>query len=104
MTSSEPTTAAPLAGRSALVTGSTSGIGAAIAAVLAAQGARVLVTGRDHPRGEAVVDRIVEAGGQASFLPSDLTLPPDALSPVRPEPHPSWIGALEAEWLRRFSS
>jgi putative thiamine transport system substrate-binding protein len=32
------------------------------------------------------------------------TLPPDQLTPVRPEPHPSWMGAIEAEWLRRFSS
>ena len=32
------------------------------------------------------------------------TLPPEALVPVRPEPHPSWTGAIEAEWLRRFSS
>jgi putative thiamine transport system substrate-binding protein len=32
------------------------------------------------------------------------TLPPDALTPVRPEPHPSWMDAIEAEWLRRFSS
>jgi putative thiamine transport system substrate-binding protein len=32
------------------------------------------------------------------------TLPPDALMPVRPEPHPSWMDAIEAEWLRRFSS
>ncbi len=32
------------------------------------------------------------------------TLPPEALLPVRPEPHPSWMVAIEAEWLRRFSS
>ena len=32
------------------------------------------------------------------------TLPPEALTPVRPEPHPSWMTAIEAEWLRRFSS
>jgi ABC-type uncharacterized transport system YnjBCD substrate-binding protein len=24
--------------------------------------------------------------------------------PVRPEPHPSWMVEIEAEWLRRFSS
>jgi putative thiamine transport system substrate-binding protein len=32
------------------------------------------------------------------------TLSPDELVPVRPEPHPSWMVAIEAEWLRRFSS
>ena len=32
------------------------------------------------------------------------TLAPDQLLPVRPEPHPSWMVAIEAEWLRRFSS
>jgi putative thiamine transport system substrate-binding protein len=32
------------------------------------------------------------------------TLPPDELTPVRPEPHPSWMVGIEAEWLRRFSS
>lgn len=31
------------------------------------------------------------------------TLPPDALGPALPEPHPSWVGVLEAEWLRRYS-
>jgi putative thiamine transport system substrate-binding protein len=32
------------------------------------------------------------------------TLPPEELTPVRPEPHPSWMTEIEAEWLRRFSS
>ena len=32
------------------------------------------------------------------------TLPTEALTPVRPEPHPSWMTEIEAEWLRRFSS
>jgi putative thiamine transport system substrate-binding protein len=32
------------------------------------------------------------------------TLLPEALTPVRPEPHPSWMTEIEAEWLRRFSS
>jgi 3-oxoacyl-[acyl-carrier protein] reductase len=41
-----------LNGRTALVTGSTSGIGRAIAAALAAEGARVAVSGRDAARGE----------------------------------------------------
>jgi putative thiamine transport system substrate-binding protein len=32
------------------------------------------------------------------------TLSPDELTPVRPEPHPSWMVEIETEWLRRFSS
>jgi putative thiamine transport system substrate-binding protein len=32
------------------------------------------------------------------------TLPPEELTPVRPEPHPSWMDAIKVEWLRRFSS
>jgi len=52
-----------LAGEIALVTGSTAGIGEAIALEFAAQGARVAVHGRDTGRGQAVVDRITAAGG-----------------------------------------
>ncbi len=32
------------------------------------------------------------------------TLAPEELTPVLPEPHPSWMTRIEAEWLRRFSS
>ena len=32
------------------------------------------------------------------------TLSPEQLTPVLPEPHPSWMTRIEAEWLRRFSS
>jgi NAD(P)-dependent dehydrogenase (short-subunit alcohol dehydrogenase family) len=45
-----------LQGERALVTGSTSGIGKAIALEFAAQGARVVVHGRDAGRGTAVVE------------------------------------------------
>lgn len=61
-----------LAGEQALVTGSTSGIGAAIAVELGAEGAGVVVHGRDRARGQAVVDRISAAGGTATFLAADL--------------------------------
>jgi putative thiamine transport system substrate-binding protein len=47
------------------------------------------------------------AGEQALFeaLPLGVaTLPPEELTPVRPEPHPTWMTEIEAEWLRRFSS
>jgi putative thiamine transport system substrate-binding protein len=49
----------------------------------------------------------LEADDRARFerLPRGVaTLPIEALTPVRPEPHPSWMTEIEAEWLRRFSS
>jgi len=63
----------------AIVTGSTSGIGAATARALAARGTTVLVTGRDKTRGDAVVAGIRADGGAAEFLPSDLTGSPESL-------------------------
>ncbi|MEV5780940.1 SDR family NAD(P)-dependent oxidoreductase [Streptomyces sp. NPDC048448] len=61
-----------LTGRTAVVTGSTSGIGEAIARVLAAEGAHVVVSGRQRTSGERVVKEIVGAGGRADFVAADL--------------------------------
>ena len=61
-----------MTGSTALVTGSTSGIGAAIATTLANHGAHVLVCGRDARRGDDVVTRIREAGGRADLLLAEL--------------------------------
>ncbi|WUS95738.1 SDR family oxidoreductase [Streptomyces sp. NBC_00708] len=65
-----------LAGRTALVTGSSSGIGEAIARVLAASGAEVVVSGRDAGRAQSVVDRIVKDGGRAHAVIADLGAEP----------------------------
>src|SRR6478752_10036382 len=61
-----------LAGRTALVTGSTGGLGVAIASALAADGAFVVVSGRDKARGDAAVADIRSAGGTAEFVLADL--------------------------------
>ncbi len=62
----------PFSGRTALITGSTGGLGVAIAAMFAAAGAAVVISGRDAARGQAVVDDIESAGGTAVFVTADL--------------------------------
>jgi NAD(P)-dependent dehydrogenase (short-subunit alcohol dehydrogenase family) len=64
-----------LGGRTALVTGATSGIGRATAVQLAREGADVIVHGRDADRGEQVVAEIALAGGKARFIAADLSDP-----------------------------
>jgi NAD(P)-dependent dehydrogenase (short-subunit alcohol dehydrogenase family) len=59
-------------GKTALVTGSTDGLGRELALALAADGAHVIVHGRNAERGAAVVQEITEAGkGSASFVAAD---------------------------------
>jgi NAD(P)-dependent dehydrogenase (short-subunit alcohol dehydrogenase family) len=61
-----------LSGRTALVTGSTGGLGVAIAKALATSGAFVVVSGRNKSRGDTVVADIRSAGGDATFVAADL--------------------------------
>lgn len=61
-----------LQGQTALVTGSTSGIGRGIALALATEGAHVVVSGRDADRGAATVDAIHIVGGRADFILADI--------------------------------
>ena len=57
----------------AVVTGSTSGIGIGIARLFAAEGAKVVICGRRQEKGQAVVDRILQDGGEACYHYMDIT-------------------------------
>lgn len=65
----------PLAGRLALVTGASRGIGAATAEALGAAGAHVVLVARTTGGLEAVEEAIHNAGGSATIAPLDLTEP-----------------------------
>lgn len=62
-----------LGGSTAVVTGATSGLGAACAVGLARAGAKVVVSGRDGERGQRVVEEIEAAGGTAQLELADLS-------------------------------
>ena len=61
-----------LKGRVAMVTGGSSGIGAAMASALAFAGARVVLVARDPTRLSAAADSLREAGCQAAWISTDL--------------------------------
>lgn len=82
---------APLAGKVALVTGASSGIGEAAAAALAAAGAKVAVAARRADRLEALAVRIEKAGGTALRIEADVTSNGDVTA---------MIEKVVAEWGR----
>jgi NAD(P)-dependent dehydrogenase (short-subunit alcohol dehydrogenase family) len=80
-----------VAGKVALVTGGASGIGRAIAELLAEEGASVVVTDVDELNGPDVVAGIGKCGGEAVFLQQDVTS------------EPGWVevvGAIEERFRR----
>jgi len=72
-----------MADKVAIVTGSTRGIGRAIAVRFAAEGASVIVTGRTEDAGRQVEAEIRDAGGEAAFVPTDLANEDDVIAMVR---------------------
>ena len=77
-----------LEGEVAIITGSTHGIGRTTALTLAAEGAAVVVTGRDEAAGSEVMARIADIGGRGLFVHADLLDPQvgsiivDTMTPV----------------------
>ncbi|MFC6066928.1 SDR family NAD(P)-dependent oxidoreductase [Streptomyces ochraceiscleroticus] len=106
-----------LAGRAALVTGSSGGIGAAVAALLAAEGCDVLVHGRNAAAAEEVTRRAAEHGVRADVVLGDLGEPDGAervaaaardfgvhilVNNAGPFAEHDWDGVRDAHWRAAF--
>ena len=59
--------------KAAIITGSTQGIGRAVAVGYAREGAKVIVCGRSLEKGTKVVEEILSEGGNAHFIQFDLS-------------------------------
>lgn len=66
-----------LSNKVALVTGGTSGLGAAQSRLLAGQGTRVIIGGLEEGRDDAFLAELREAGSEVTFVTLDVTKPAD---------------------------
>ena len=62
-----------LAGKVAIITGATSGMGRDTAYIFAAEGAKVVIVGRNEERAKKVVDKIKADGGEAMYVIADMS-------------------------------
>jgi len=72
-----------LSGKVALVTGGSSGIGAASARLFASRGAKVVIASRREDESKAVVNSIIKAGGEAYFVKTDVAIESDIANAVQ---------------------
>jgi len=109
-----------LAGKRALVTGSSSGLGEAIVKLLAAEWVAVVVHGRDESRANAVAEAIHTAGGKAEVALGDLATDSGADAVVSAAlangaidilvnnagvlPRPSWMEGTSELWAQTYNS
>lgn len=113
-----------LKGKRALVTGSSSGLGAAIALELAAEGVAVAVHGRDLARAEKTAREVEKLGVQAVVTTGDLSHDDDAnavadaalaglggvdilvnnVGAVLRMDNPDWLEVKPSEWMDSFST
>jgi NAD(P)-dependent dehydrogenase (short-subunit alcohol dehydrogenase family) len=77
-----------LRGKLALVTGGSGGLGAETARALASKGARVVITARDVPKGDAVARGIRASTTNDAVEVEELE--PGSLTGIRPSPSASW--------------
>ena len=61
----------------AIITGSTSGIGAAAGEVFSEEGASVVITGRRRTEGQALLKKLEEKGAKVLYFQADVTVPKD---------------------------
>lgn len=108
-----------LTGKRALVTGSSSGLGEAIVKLLAAEGAAVVVHGRDEGRTKAVAEAIRANGGSAEIAIGDLATDEGADAVAKAAlsggtidilvnnagvlPRQSWMGTTAEQWAQTYN-